>query len=88
MNLRLGRWSRILAPGYSWCEKCGTPWRFVAEHVTDYTATRGIFPLCEKCWAELSPEERLPFYWAVWSNWPRENGDQWPLVRVAVLEGR
>lgn len=22
----------------------------------------GICPLCEKCWAELTPEQRLPFY--------------------------
>lgn len=36
MNYRLGSWSRVLAPGYGWCGRCKTPWRFVQGHPTPY----------------------------------------------------
>jgi hypothetical protein len=36
VNLRLGRWSRLLAPGYGSCFRCKTPWRFIHVHLTPY----------------------------------------------------
>jgi hypothetical protein len=103
---RLGGWSRLLAPGYGWCGRCGTPWRFVRGHDTWYgpgdeavewsgalgpgrrwTATsRACFPLCERCWAELEPYERLPYYvHLVFEVW--EDASAWPQIRAAVLDG-
>lgn len=29
----------------------------------------GCLPLCERCWAELTPEARLPFYRALYDAW-------------------
>lgn len=73
MNLRLGPISRILSPGYGCCGRCRTTWNFVRHHTTFYTAADGCFPLCEKCWQDLeSPEARLPFYRALWSEWLEE----------------
>lgn len=90
MNIRLGGWSRILAPGYSWCERCKTPWPFVHPHMTKYDdrrfAGRCCFPLCEKCWHDLgTPERRLPYYerFAAWSSPERR-----PQIRDAVAAGR
>lgn len=28
-----------------------------------------MFPLCEACWEELTPEARLPFYLATTESW-------------------
>lgn len=94
MNLRLGRMAQLFAPGYSWCLQCKTPWRFVKGHTTKYTQSNGCFPLCEKCWAELTPEQRLPFYRALIIEWARQdccNGEEfdktWHDIREAVLAG-
>lgn len=54
---------RLIAPGYSWCLRCGVPWKFTREHVTNYSSTSGIFPLCKYCWTLLgSPEARIEYY--------------------------
>lgn len=88
--MRLGRISQFLTPGYSHCLKCRTTWPFVKHHSTQFTQSRGMFPLCEQCWAELTPETRLPFYrrlWLLWANM-NEKDDEWPLIERAVLDGK
>lgn len=58
--------SRLLAPNLARCYRCQTsfwgPIR-VAHHSTSYSGPgRACFPLCERCWQQLAPAERLPFY--------------------------
>lgn len=86
-DLRIGGISRAVSPGYGCCGKCGTSWLFVEGHSTPYNDHSACFPLCERCWDELTPDERLPYYadliLGVW-----EDPDKWPLVKTAVLEGK
>lgn len=91
MNIRIGSISKILTPSYSACQKCDTTWAFVKPHCTDYEEGKGCFPLCEKCWNELTPEERLPYYrmlWNIWSYWNKQNEEKWIKINKAVLEGK
>lgn len=99
MNIRVGRIGWLLAPGYSHCGKCETPWKFVRRHTTEIDNSRGCFPLCERCWQELeTPEARLPFYAELWRSWvtqpmslrsPVDEADEmaadWPRIKAAVL---
>lgn len=95
MNRRLGRWSQLLAPGYSFCRRCKTPWRFVKWHDTSYGRGHGCLPLCQMCWSELTPEQRLPYYLELIASWheryPHDAGptfdEEWAQVRDAVLRG-
>jgi hypothetical protein len=41
----------------------------VREHSTTYKGGGGCFPLCEGCWAQLTPEQRLPYYQQLVRNW-------------------
>lgn len=58
------------------CARCGTPSQNGSvPHITAYHGCempddghpecRGIFPLCESCWAALAPFERWPYYAAL-----------------------
>lgn len=69
-NRRLGRISQLINPYTGSCGRCHTTWTFVCEHDTPYSDDSGCFPLCEKCWAELTPEQRLPYYRRLWESWP------------------
>ncbi len=86
--MRLGRISQWFAPGYSWCVRCKTSWRFIEPHVTPYTGNvyeggRGAFALCEKCWQESSLPERIAYYI------DRFGGqEEWPLIKAAVRSGK
>jgi hypothetical protein len=91
LNIRLGTWSQRLAPGYSWCFRCETPWLFVPNHTTDYRPDKGCFALCEKCWQELTPQQRLPYYRQLWEHWNQSGlseAEEWQEIEMAVLEGR
>lgn len=84
------------------CYRCGDRWNWKQEHTTYFTDSEGCFPLCEECWAELSPEDRLPFYARLVGKWlsPETNdypgadkhiiqsADKWPLIKAAVLSGK
>lgn len=93
LNIRIGRISQYLTPGYGHCYRCLTTWPFVECHCTDYYEEnggwRGCFPLCEKCWSELTPEDRLPYYWRRWVAWgmPTDKRHYWPDIASAVLRG-
>ena len=103
MNIRLkvrrivGFIQRLLKPGHhGWCGRCGRSWAFLDcrkdAHMTDYTKSRACFPLCEDCWGELSPEDRLPYYKRLWERWQEPPYAPppyvWKLIERAVLEGR
>jgi len=79
--------SRLIHPGYSWCYRCKMSWASVERHCTNYTETRGCFPLCEKCWKSLTIEERFPYYRLLWASWSQENRPAWELIEKAVGEG-
>lgn len=91
-QLRIGRWWATLlgfGKGYSGCQKCRTPWDLVRHHDTSYSDSRGCFPLCEKCWSELTPECRLPYYKKLHDEWKRQGSEQpWAEIERAVLAGK
>ncbi len=84
-------------PTYSRCYRCGRPWGTAMHHTTNYTEGLGCFPLCQKCWGELSPKERLPFYKKLLLKWQKgepkdHNGiswqQTWKEIEKAVLNGK
>ncbi len=87
MNIRIGRISKTLSPGYGTCGRCDTTWFFVKEHITLFSECEGMFALCEKCWSELTPETRMPFYRELWSEWT-DRRSRWEDVETAVLDGK
>jgi hypothetical protein len=55
------------------------------------------FPLCEQCWQELTPGQRLPYYRALVDSWmsdgrPNHNGipwdELWTTIEKNVLAGQ
>jgi hypothetical protein len=81
----------LIAPNYSRCYRCGMPWKFTQGHSTPYNNDSGCFPLCEKCWGELTPQERLPYYkqlWIDWQKWGEQDIAKWNEIEKAVLEGK
>lgn len=80
----------VCSDGYSACQACGTSWDQVAWHNTQYSVHAGCFPLCEECWAERTPRERLPFYAQLLNLWrsthPLEPGLE-EQVGAAVMQG-
>lgn len=87
-DTRTGRISRVVSPGYSCCRACGTSWLFVEGHDTPYRDGSGCFPLCERCWEERTPEERLPFYADLIWSWDSADEELWTQVKTAVMEGK
>lgn len=61
-------------------------------HSTPYNVASGCFPLCEACWSELSPDERLPYYRQLWQRWLRDGVDkgveEWRNIEASVMAGR
>ena len=87
MGFRIGRLSSFLLPGYSHCGKCRTNWMFVDGHSTTVPGTGGgMFPLCEQCWGELTPEQRLPYYRAVYNGWGDHQPFTWAQLESAVRD--
>lgn len=92
---------QALLPGRGTCFRCHRPWRSngigAEEHITTYSDTGGCFPLCEGCWSELTPDERLPYYAQLmhsWTevvpghpDWALESLRKWPAIEEAVLNG-
>ncbi len=75
--------------GYSDCERCGRTWNIAREHSTDLGDGGGMFALCEYCWNELTPQERLPYYLRVYNSWARWGGGRhsWSTIENAVIKG-
>ena len=76
----------LLIPGYSSCGRCLTPWKFTKEHTTKFTENRGCFPLCEKCWSELTPQERLPYYHDLLGEWERQGYPVTQIEKLAIIK--
>jgi hypothetical protein len=61
--------------------------------------TKSCFPLCERCWHQLAPDERLPYYRELVDEWkffektigPIADEDRaetkWPKIKASVLAG-
>jgi hypothetical protein len=76
--------ARLLAPGYSYCRRCGMPWNRVKGHDTPYLKGRACFPLCEGCWETLGhPEARIEYYAALLDAWDQDRPVE-PEVRAAI----
>lgn len=85
MNLRIGRIGQWLAPAYSVCYRCQTPWKFVRHHSTEYRPGHACFPLCEKCWHDLkTPDRRMPYYRMLVASWSPGYA-RWEDIESAVL---
>lgn len=66
--------ARLASPAYSVCGRCGAPWNVVEAHTTTIPGTHhGMFPLCEHCWAPLTPKQRLPYYKELLRLWRTED---------------
>lgn len=82
------------------CQRCHMSHDLVMFHSTSYSASSGCLPLCEPCWSELTPTQRVPYYRALYEIWIRdqkkwlENHDEdydlepWGNIVAAVLAGR
>lgn len=77
---------------YGVCGRCKTSWSSVAYHATRYAPDKQMLPLCEPCWALLTPAQRLPYYQALLGQWEHAHpgyvtADIRAAVEVAVNEG-
>jgi hypothetical protein len=88
MNSRIGAVSKILTPSYSQCKRCKTTWFFVKPHTTWYKECYGMFPLCEKYWNELTPEQRLPYYEQLINEWGNVSIEDQKSIKEVVLKGK
>jgi len=87
----IGIGSRILHPSTTACMRCWRSWEIVKSHATHYRNGQGCFPLCEECWQELTPEQRLPFYRKLYNVWIRTPSAGLPAfqeIKDAVLAGK
>lgn len=73
--------------GYGSCLRCGDTWNHTKCHSTWYSEESGLFPLCERCWAKLSPTERMSYYKQLLHRWGKEE-ELWPLVEKSLMEGK
>ncbi len=94
---RLGRLSQWLFPHFSSCGRCHTTWNIVEGHTISYCPTGGMFALCEECWRDLLPTERLPFYHRTWLEWRLDalrsgyepkSPSEWHTLESNILEGK
>lgn len=82
--------------GLSGCGRCKDSWQWKPHHTTMFSTRDGCFPLCEDYWKALTPDERLPFYRAMFDRNVsiRPGGDReayratWLLIEKAVKEGK
>jgi hypothetical protein len=69
------------ALGYGSCKRCGTGWNVTDGHTTMHSRNRGMFPLCESCWAHLgTPERRYPYYKQTADEWRRLTPNDWSTI--------
>lgn len=83
--------SKAAHPGYGQCGRCFLAWPDTKGHTTEYSESGGCFPLCEDCWTELTPKERLPYYrqlWLSWHQWGPVTHVKWEDIEAAVLAGK
>lgn len=96
-----GFFARLVSPGLSACGRCGMSWNKTKHHSTDVNELGGMFPLCEKCWKDLTPQDRLPYYRKLYESWLRTKPETlpdgtpykgpnmtWEEIETAVLAGK
>lgn len=78
------------------CGCCGCNFFIAKAHITPYGDDGGAgYALCEACWKDLVPEERLPYYCETYEWWATrvdtDNGiswgQAWQNMKTAVLAG-
>lgn len=71
---------------YGSCERCRISWIFNTYHITDTGGGTGIFSLCEACWTDLQPNDRMPFYFRLYDRWEPESrtDERWYAIHDAV----
>lgn len=93
--------------GYSGCQRCLRVWPLCRAHNTVYKTSEegheGCFALCEECWRDLPPDERLYYYQRVVEEWRQQSFqvslfgyyqkneellEKWELLKAAVLAGK
>lgn len=62
--------------GWGGCGCCGDTWNWKMSHPTAYSASGACFPLCEECWGELWPCERVEYYRELGELWARNWRDR------------
>ncbi|MCL5957810.1 MAG: hypothetical protein M1358_00585 [Chloroflexi bacterium] len=73
------------------CDRCGGGHPYHCTRVTFTDGSEhGAGALCESCWQQLTPQERLPHYRRLYAVWTQEGADpeDWERLRAAVLEAR
>jgi len=95
---RCGRpWNRVEEHTTWFQEDPSEPSSKNDSDLTIFVLDMGCFPLCEECWGELTPKERLPYYRELFNEWTLEairDGyeappkKQWESIRAAVLAGK
>jgi len=93
----IGKIARRYYPNYSYCYRCGRPWKICKAHSTMYSDNVGCFPLCESCWKSLSINNRIRYYFKLWRSWSENttedtyNGTPWNVlwdqIHAAVKKG-
>ena len=83
--------SKLLSPLYANlgnCERCSLPWTVAKDHSTDIDEFHSCFPLCERCWNDLSIDGRISFYKKMYESWGQEDEAKWEALKKAVLEDK
>ncbi len=94
----IGFVSRQFDPGMGICGHCGCTWVFAKFHNTpyEYGEDNTCSTLCEACWRDLTPEQRLPYYRDLYKRWQKWGYDThnstpweqvWEAMETAVLAG-
>jgi len=73
--------------GYGGCYRCGDTWNWKTAHSTPYEEGRACFPLCEECWSELTPDERLPYYEELVAVWGERGSARHRAIIAAARAG-
>ena len=79
-------------PRYGQCYRCLMPWAVTKHHLTRVETpgvARSVFALCECCYRQTAPEERLRYYTLMWADWVSRgmepSVERWSALRYAVL---
>ena len=93
-RIREARQRNLDYPGYGGCYRCQRRWPICQSHATPFRnqdgEKHGCFPLCQECWEELTPEQRLVYYqqlWAEWESWDKMPREEWHRIEEAVKQG-
>lgn len=58
----LGLFSQIIYPSFGHCYRCGKTWNIAPEKSIYYSGNRGHFACCEKCYSEMTMEQKIKYY--------------------------